>query len=221
MTLDLSGDTFSTNMNWATHPTLYQFTHWWHWLTYGKNSDALQAVGTVIAALAATAAGIYAACAYNATLAQLNIAREQLSLSHAQFETERARFEEEQRRVKRTARTLFERMSAEEDSARPRFKQTGGYMPNGGLQNWEFRNYGTSAATDVTVSSSNGSEELARETIVGAGSFIRFRTTPQTFEQGGILFRFKTEFGTKWQIIVRLDGTEEVRDVIRNYMPEE
>lgn len=208
-------------MNWSNHPMLYQLPHWWHWLAYGQNAAVVAALGTVLAASAATAAGIFAARAYRATLVQLRIARKQLALARAQFHTERSRFEEERRRALRAAKALFERMRSEEESTRPRFRITNGYQLQGGLQNWEFQNCGTGAATEVSVSNSDETELQATESIVGSGSLIRLRTTPQALASDGILFRFKTEFGSRWQLIVRLDGTEEIRSGTRNYEPDE
>jgi len=34
-------------MNWTQHPTLYQFTHWWHWLTYGQNTTVIALIGLI------------------------------------------------------------------------------------------------------------------------------------------------------------------------------
>ncbi|MGD0481708.1 MAG: hypothetical protein ABSA42_16155 [Terracidiphilus sp.] len=207
-------------MDWENHPTLYQLTHWWHWLTYGQNAVALEASATVIAALVATAAGIFAACAYKATVAQLRIARNQLQLAHTQFDTERARFEEERRRTLKAARALFERTSAEEESTRPRFRVVSGYQSSLAMQNWEFRNLGSSAATDVSVSKSDESEMLAQANIIRPGESIKIQATYQTVVKEGVIFRFRTEFGSRWQLIPRLDGTEEIRNVTRNYEPE-
>ena len=208
-------------MNWLNHPTLYQLTHWWHWLAYGQNAAAIQALAAIIAASAAIAAGIFAARAYRATLTQLHIAREQLALVRAQFETERLRFDAERRRAARAARALFTRMSAEEEATRPRFRNTSGYSPAAAMQTWEFMNYGTSAATDVTVSSADGAQVLTHAPIVGSGGILRFQTSPRILDADGVLIQFKTDFGSRWQTVIRLDGSEDVRAVIRNYEPDE
>ncbi len=199
---------------------LYQLVHWWHWLAYGQNAAVVGALGTVVAALAATAAGVFAAHAYKATLSQLQIAREQLSLAHAQFDSERNRFEEELRIRAIAERARFDRMSAEEEATRPRFRMMNGYQPLGGMQRWEFKNFGTSAATEVSVSLRDGGGPLAKEGIVGVGAAIAFLCTPWDLEKEGLLFRFKTEFGSRWCIIVRLNGSEEIESVTRIYAPE-
>jgi hypothetical protein len=49
---------------WRPKEMLYQFTHPWHWLTYGQNASGIQAVAAVLATFAAVAAGIFAARAY-------------------------------------------------------------------------------------------------------------------------------------------------------------
>jgi hypothetical protein len=35
-------------MNWTQHPTLYQLTHWWHWLTYGQNATVVALIGLIL-----------------------------------------------------------------------------------------------------------------------------------------------------------------------------
>jgi hypothetical protein len=175
----------------------------------------------VIAAIAATAAGIFAAFAYKATLTQLKLAREQLKLAQEQFKTERMRLEEERRRAIRVARAQFERMSAEEESTRPRFAFINGFQSSALLmQYWDAKNIGSSAATEVSVTTADEKNLLFQANIVGAGMTVRFQTTLHILDQEGVLFRFKTEFGSRWQLLVRRNGTEEVRNVTRIYQPE-
>jgi hypothetical protein len=72
-------------MNWANHPTLYQLTHWWHWLAYGQNSVALATLAGCIGTVAVVTAGYFAYRTFTATVEQLTIAHEEASRAKAQY----------------------------------------------------------------------------------------------------------------------------------------
>src|SRR5476649_2630698 len=101
-------------IDWEKHPDYYQLIHWWHWLTYGQNAAAVQAVCAIVATAAAIVAGLFAVRAYGATLGQLRIARGQWRLAHRQFIAERERLDEERHQAAQSALAIYQRTVSEE-----------------------------------------------------------------------------------------------------------
>lgn len=200
------------------HPNLYQFTHWWHWLAYGQNAAVVQALAAIAATGAAISAGIFAAKTYAATIAQLKIVNAQLELAKQQFGEERSRYAAEKQRTVQAARTMFRRLRSEEESLRPRFRNTVGYTQSGGVQNFRFENCGKTPALDASFVSLDGARLLHTESYVAPSSGVSLRIDVAELSKG-IRVNFRTEFGSAWKTVVNLIGEVPLPAVESDYEP--
>ena len=209
-------------MNWAAHPTLYQFFHPFHWLTYGQNAAGVQTLVAVLATLAAIAAGIFAGYAYFATVRQVKIGEDQLELARKTFEEERARYEQEKAAANARILAEYQRTAAQENAVRPRF-QTGGFSATLDYP-LEYKNVGSSPAIDVEFLHGITKAVFYKTDLIPVGATVTVKTDVPTMQTSGIEIRFRTEFGSHWRIMQWIQTSdnpnrERVLKVDRIYEP--
>jgi hypothetical protein len=198
-------------------------SHPWVWLNEPQHAAAIQAVASLVATIAAVVAGIFAGKAFYATARQLNIAKEQLTLQRDQFEAEKLRLLEERYAEKSRAKATYDRIKSEEDAERPRFRN-GGFTPSN-FQSMEFTNYGITAASDVSFIPTKDTLPVTHFDIIQPDGRVTFQVDMEAFRTTGIMVRFRTRFGSAWEVLLTLPTNsplrEDVRKVIRNYGPPE
>jgi len=200
---------------------VYQLLHPWHWLTYGQNASALQALAAVVATVAAIGAALYAKGAFQEAKEQVSVANRQLDIAREQaakdverLEMERASharseqqlqiaLEEARANRERDARAREEnrlRRIAEEDRTRPRFR----INYHGSPANFDIglENVGSTVARNIECRDRKGNL-LATSSAVQPDARLNFGT-PQSVLEGGFVLKFETDQGSTFLVDLKL-----------------
>lgn len=205
--------------------SVYKVHRLWHWLTYGQNASALQAVAAVIASVAAVAAGIYAARAYRAANKQVKLVREQLDLQRKEnvqaairYSEEKARLERQRKEADAKAKVQHSQMIFEEDTSRPRFRNTSSWS-RGHTQPLRFENVGQSAAVNIRFTSPISGELIVRRAFIAPGEICSGTFDAAEMEEHGVLITFTNHRNTEWTVRYLLNSSTGGDEVIKVHRP--